>query len=462
MVKGMRNKQSKINVFFLVVGDAVVLYISLYSALAIRNLFQPDQLSIQSHLYPFTIAFVFWIIVFGISGLYDLRATKNSVTFIERLFKAVVINAIITTFIFYLQPEFKLTPKTNLVLDLMISSLFIFCWRYLYNILISTRVASNVLFFGVSKEIFDTIRFLEENLQFGYKTAAIMLANHELIPEGFPYPEFSASEKLETIINNLHIDTIVIASEIKENKNLVRMFFEVLPLGISIIEFPNFYEGLTGKIPVSLIQEVWFLENLVDLKKSFYDHLKRVNDIALAVLFGIPALVLIPFIAFGIVFDKPGPVFFRQKRIGKNGKIIELVKFRSMVPEAAAMDAQWSKKDDKRITRFGKLLRKTRLDELPQLWNIIKGDISFVGPRPEQPDLVIPLKQTIPFYDMRHLVQPGLTGWAQINPPYYYSSVDDTYVKLQYDLYYIKNRSFALDLNIIFKTAMIIISQEGR
>lgn len=458
----MRNKQSKINVFFLVIGDVIVLYISLYLALATRNLFQPDHLSLRSHAYPFTIAFAFWVVVFGISGLYDLRATKNSVTFIERLFKAVVINAVITAFVFYLRPEFKLTPKTNLVLDLMISSLFIFSWRYLYNILLSARVANNVLFFGVSKEIFATIRFLEENSQFGYKTAAVMLSDHESIPNGFPYPTISASEKLETIINNLHVDTIVIASEIKENKNLVRIFFEVLPLGISVIEFPNFYESLTGKIPISLIQEVWFLENLVDLKKSLYDHLKRISDIILATLLGIPALVLTPFITLGVALDNPGPIFFRQKRVGKNGKIVTLIKFRSMVPEAAAMEAQWSRKGDQRITRFGKFLRKTRLDELPQLWNIMKGDISFVGPRPEQIEITAMLKETIPFYDMRHLVQPGLTGWAQINPPYYYSSVDDTYIKLQYDLYYIKNRSFALDLNILLKTAMIIISQEGR
>lgn len=458
----MRNKQSKINVFFLVVGDTVVLYVSLYLALALRNLFQPEQLSIQVHLYPFTIAFAFWIAVFGVSGLYDLRTTKNSVTFIERLGKAVIINGIIAMFVFYVRPEFKLTPKTNLILDILISSFGIVGWRYFYNILIASRVANHVLFFGVSKEIIDTVRLVEENPQFGYTTVAVMLANHEPIPELFAYPVLGASEKLEIAIRDFHIDTIVIAPQIKENKNLVRMFFEVLPLGVSVVEFPNFYEGLTGKIPVSLIQEVWFLENLIDLKKSFYDRMKRASDILFAALFGIPALAVTPLIAFGIKLDNPGPILFRQKRIGKNGNIIELVKFRTMIPEAAAMDAQWSEKNDSRITRFGKLLRKTRLDELPQLWNIIKGDISFVGPRPEQIDITKMLKEKIPFYDMRHLVQPGLTGWAQINPPYYYSSVDDTYVKLQYDLYYIKNRSFALDLNIMFRTAMIVASQEGR
>ncbi|MBU6415148.1 sugar transferase [Patescibacteria group bacterium] len=458
----MRNKQSKINTFILVVGDAVVLYVSLYLTLAVRNLFQPEQLFFQSHLYPFTIAFAFWIIIFGVSGLYDIRTTKNGITFIERLGKAVVINAIFAMFVFYVRPEFKLTPKTNLALDVFISSLGIFGWRYLYNILIASRVANHVLFFGVSKEIIDAVQLVEENPQFGYITAAVMLANHEPILEQFTYPIFESSEKLETVISNFHIDTIVIAPQIKENKNLVRMFFEVLPLGISVIEFPNFYEGMTGKIPVSLIQEVWFLENLVDLKKSLYDRMKRASDILFAALLGIPALAVMPLIALGIALDNPGPIFFRQKRIGKNGSMVELVKFRTMIPEAAAMDAQWSKENDSRITRFGKLLRKTRLDELPQLWNIIKGDISFVGPRPEQVDITKMLKEKIPFYDMRHLVQPGLTGWAQINPPYYYSSVDDTYVKLQYDLYYIKNRSFALDLNILFRTAMIVASQEGR
>lgn len=239
------------------------------------------------------------------------------------------------------------------------------------------------------------------------------------------------------------------------------MFFEALPLKISIVEFFDFYESITGKIPVSLIGEIWFLENLAELRKNIYDAIKRGVDMLVGFFFGIIFVLLFPFVALLIKIDTTGPIFYRQKRSGEGGTIFEIIKFRSMVANAEINGAQWADEDDPRVTRIGAFLRKTRLDELPQILAVLRGDMSFVGPRPERPEFVEVLKEKIPFYAMRHLVKPGLTGWAQINFPYG-ASVEDAMEKLQYDLFYIKNRSFVLDTGILFKTVLIILTQNGR
>jgi lipopolysaccharide/colanic/teichoic acid biosynthesis glycosyltransferase len=161
--------------------------------------------------------------------------------------------------------------------------------------------------------------------------------------------------------------------------------------------------------------------------------------------------------------DDFGPIFYRQKRVGQDSRIFEVIKFRTMVPDAEKDGAQWAHEKDKRITRIGSFLRKTRLDELPQLWNVLRGQMSFIGPRPERPEFAFSneLLSQIPFYQIRHTIKPGLTGWAQIKYPYG-ASIKDTLQKLQYDLFYIKNRSFVLDLAIILKTTKIILSGGGR
>jgi len=169
----------------------------------------------------------------------------------------------------------------------------------------------------------------------------------------------------------------------------------------------------------------------------------------------------LPLIGALIKLNSAGPIFYRQKRVGKNGKIFEIAKFRSMFKDAEKNGAQWANEKDERITGMGKILRKTRIDELPQLWNVLKGEMSFIGPRPERPEFVEELQKQIPHYVMRHLVKPGLSGWAQIKFPYG-ASVEDAMEKLQYDLYYIKNRSFVLDLAITARTIAAVLSREGR
>ena len=212
---------------------------------------------------------------------------------------------------------------------------------------------------------------------------------------------------------------------------------------------------MTKKIPLEAIDEIWFLENLSRAEKRIDEISKRVFDILFSLVGLLIIAILFPFIILFIKVDSQGPVFYAQKRMGKDGKIFTLYKFRTMIADAEKEGFQWALPNDHRITRAGKVLRTLHLDELLQFYNILKGDISFVGPRPERPEFVEQLKKEIPYYEIRHLIKPGLTGWAQIN--YHYgASVGEAKEKLQYELYYIKNRSFFLDLGIILKTIRII------
>ena len=239
------------------------------------------------------------------------------------------------------------------------------------------------------------------------------------------------------------------------------MLYNLIPLGVSIIELPKFYAEITKKIPISIIGETWFLENLIETEKKPYETGKRTLDILLAILLAAVFLPFAPLIALAIRIDSRGGAFYTQTRIGKNGKVFSLLKFRTMVKNAEVHGAQWTSAGDARITRVGGFLRKSRIDELPQLCNVIKGDMSFTGPRPERPEFVSTLEKAIPYYQIRHLVRPGLTGWAQINQPHGGASVEDSLEKLQYDLYYIKNRDLILDLDVILKTIPVVLKREG-
>jgi exopolysaccharide biosynthesis polyprenyl glycosylphosphotransferase len=230
-------------------------------------------------------------------------------------------------------------------------------------------------------------------------------------------------------------------------------------LGINFLDFATAYEIITEKVPVSTISKIWFLENLKEGEKKIYDKFKRVFDVFLSFLILILTSPLWPFIVLAIKIEDKGPVFYKQERVGKNKKIFKLIKFRSMVPQAEKEGPKWAEIEDQRVTKVGKFLRRFHLDEIPQMINVIKGDISLVGPRPERPEFVEKLEKEIPHYNLRHIIKPGFTGWAQIKFRYA-RSVMDSLEKFQYDLYYIKNRSLFLDLKILLKTFNLFFKKE--
>ncbi|MHB8904160.1 MAG: sugar transferase, partial [Patescibacteria group bacterium] len=223
---------------------------------------------------------------------------------------------------------------------------------------------------------------------------------------------------------------------------------------------PDFYELLSGKIPVEAIGPDWFLENLKEGQKNYFNFLKRLIDIILALIILIISLPGWPLIALIIKLESRGPVFFRQIRLGLNEKEFRIFKFRSMKEDNN--DRSLTQAKDTRITKFGNFLRKTRLDEVPQVINIIRNEMSFIGPRPERPEIVAELEKQIPYYKTRLLIKPGLTGWDQVSGEYHSATSEDTLEKLQYDLFYLKQRSLYLDLDITLRTIATMISRSGR
>lgn len=458
----MHKSGRKITLFFLFLGDILLLYAALFLVLKLRYAYIPNEgMPWRQHILPFSIIFVFWVIFFGSFGLYELRFLKNSRHFLYRLMRAMVANAILAIMVFYLLPFFEIEPRRNLFLIATISIIFIFFWRHLYNYLIIKTPPLKVLFFGVNRDTEELADWLMKNPQHGYKPVALMAHNGETLFSASSLPLFSAYKDLVHIIKDYSIDTIIISREIKENKTLVSLLFQVIPFGIGVVEFPTFYEMNIGKIPLSLIGEVWFLENLIGAKKFFYEYFKRGFDILLAAVLIVPSAFLFLIIAPAIKLDSHGPVFFRQKRVGKGIKTFTLIKYRSMVNNAESLGGLKGEEKDVRHTKVGAFLRKTYLDEVPQIINILRGEMSFIGPRPERPEYIKELREKIPFYEMRLLVPPGITGWAQINMEND-ASVEDAPEKMQYDLYYIKNRSFVLDFIIAIRTLFTLIRRQGR
>ncbi len=418
----------------LVLGDMALLYLSLFTALALRYGGLPSREAWKTHAIPFFFIYVLWMLIFYIAGLYEIEKFFSASEMRNKVFKTMVAAGAITVLFFYLAP-INIAPKTNLLLNLLVASVLVWGWRKLFFNAALRGPKIKVFFFGKEgmKEILDFADFLYLRPQLGY--------------EPVNYVKFA--------------DIIVVPEEMKGDKKAARELYEMALAGKTIMSFDRFYESITGKIPVSLISERWFLGNFAEINKQNFEKIKRAADVALALAFAPAAIAVLPFAAAAIKLNGKGPVFYRQKRAGKNGKVFEIIKFRSMVADAEKEGARWAEEGDRRITFVGNILRKTRIDELPQILNVLRGELSFVGPRPERPEFVKELEEKIPHYSMRHLVKPGLTGWAQINFPYG-ASVKDAMEKLQYDLYYIKNRSIPLEIVILLKTILVVLSRKGR
>ena len=233
--------------------------------------------------------------------------------------------------------------------------------------------------------------------------------------------------------------------------------------GLQYYNYLEFYEAYENKLPISHLSPKWFLENtgFEIYHNNFNLKAKRLLDLSFAFLIGVCVAPIMVVAAIIVKLESRGPVFFIQERIGEGNKKFNIVKFRSMTTDAEKDGPKWATKNDNRVTKFGKIMRLTRIDELPQLWNVLRGEMSFVGPRPEREFFIEQLEKEIPYYNLRHTVKPGLTGWAQVMYPYG-ASVEDAYRKLQYDLYYIKHHDILFDLKVLLKTVTIVIFGKGR
>ena len=273
--------------------------------------------------------------------------------------------------------------------------------------------------------------------------------------------ETNTYELLHEIVQCNDIKKIVVVLEERRENLPVRDLFSCKLRGVDVIDAVTFYEKVTGKLLLEYIHPGWFVFNKGFIVNRVMFAKQRITDIFASVVGIIVSLPLFPLIALAIKLDSKGPVLFRQARVGFKEEPFQIIKFRTMLADAEkGIGAMWAQVDDDRTTRVGRFLRKARLDELPQLFNILKGDMSFVGPRPERPEFVEHLNEKIPFYSRRHAVKPGLTGWAQVMYPYG-ASDEDALEKLRYDLYYIKNFSLSLVVLIILKTVKVVLFGKG-
>lgn len=399
-----------------------------------------------------------FMLCFYYFDLYDLSIIPRFVDHILEVLQAFGFGCIVLSGIYLFFP--LLTISIGIFISsLLTAGITIFLWRFFYFKVLERRMFTKpIALIGtgdVAEALFSAIEGKKDS---GFKVAAFV---------GKQDPSFTTGgisvlrdiKDLMALCYQRKIDTIVLALDEKRGvpmHELIQYKF----MGIDIHDVTSFYEILAGKIMVERINPSALL-----FSDGFYVSVakrgvKRLIDISVSSILLMITLPLFLLSAVVIKIESPGDVFYRQERVGKKGRVFKVIKFRSMVADAEIDGAVWARVEDDRVTRYGRFMRKTRIDELPQLINVLKGEMSFVGPRPERPVFVEELVEKIPYYSIRHVVKPGITGWAQVSYPYG-ASVEDAYRKLEYDLYYIKNLSISMDLATIFQTVKVVLLHKG-
>ena len=449
----------------LFLGDWLMLYIGLYLAILVR-FFSTEIEHLVALLLPMTLLFFVATIIFFIFGLYDLNQTKNNKSFFKKITVSAVLWLILGVAFFYINVSSAVTPKTILLLTMVFGFSLVALWRFTYNYYIATNVWQiNVVFAGFLPEVQELINIFNKEPQQGYIVRAIIaqqpvcnISNKIIVTQNI--------KEIKEKLKNQGQTIIILTPEMQSNNELLKELYQSLFEEMSIMSIVEFYENITGRIPPFTFSESWFISNLQEQNKKIYDRFKLLIDIVFAIILGFIFLITFPFILLATKLNSRGPIFFKQKRTGKGGGEFILYKYRTMKAlsgdgSAETDGPQFSSHQDARITGVGKILRKTRMDELPQFYNILRRQMSIIGPRPERPELVQQLLQTMPYYALRHIIKPGITGWAQVKHGYT-ENMDETLKKLEYDLHYIKNRGPLLDISIILRTVNIVLKLAGK
>lgn len=423
----------------LVVGDILFFFAALYSALYFRILEAPSWEMLVEHA-PFVALFALWILVFFVFDLYGQQTATFKRRIVSVLFWAQAVNAVIAVIFFYLAPV-AIAPKTTLLYAVALAFLFVAVWRiYLVNFVYVGRT-QRVAIFGDSPEIRELTSEIRANKKYRI----------EIVDEVRPKDVGSAP-----------LDMVIAELSNTRGDVPLRELYPLVFRGVQCVDTRDLYEQIFDRVPLELLEEGWFLQNIARRNKRMYDVVKRVMDFVIALPLFLVTLLLYPFVVSAIKLDDDGPIFVTQTRIGQHGEPITIKKFRSMTTSDVGAAVLHS---TGHVTPVGRVLRRTRIDELPQLVSVIAGDMSLVGPRPELPALAEVYSKEIPYYDIRHIIKPGLSGWAQIyhdEHPHHGTSVAETKNKLSYDLFYVKHRSLWLDLKIALKTVKKLLSFAGK
>ena len=407
-----------------------------------------------------------YLSVFGlIFEMYKLQVASNEL----QILRSTLLTTTTTAFIYLLTPVFSPVLPSNRVqiivfFFLLFGSLTI--WRLFYvRFLASNRFMQSTILICENEEVEDLILGLE-NIDPHYKIIGYVSVDNEEFDEARThYVEQIMRNNLSSFVKDNSVAEVVIASRKTDgiSNSLYQQLLHLLESGKIIREYAQVYESKTQRIPVHYMAKDFysFFPFSRSNQNKLYLTIVRIFDIVMSLIGVIVGVALLPLILIGNILGNSGPLFYVQKRVGKDGLVFDILKFRSMVKNSEKDGAIFASDNDNRTTRFGKFMRKTRMDEIPQCINILKGDMAVVGPRPERPEFIKEIADRMPFYETRHVIKPGLTGWAQVNYSYG-ETIEDSLIKLQYDLYYIKHRSFYLDLSIGLKTITTVLFYRGQ
>jgi sugar transferase (PEP-CTERM system associated) len=398
---------------------------------------------------------------FYYNDLYDLTVVHSSRELLIRLLQAAGAASILVALLYLLIPSIAI-GNGIFVSSLVIFLIAIIAWRLLFNRLAySSQLEERVLIVGTGASARLVARQIQSQHDFGYRVVGFV-DDSPTHGHGVLNPvTLGSPEDIPQIVNQYNVDRIVVGLSDRRGHLPISELLQAKLSGVRVEDATTTYERLTGKILIDDLKPSWLIFSDGFVISRWTRFWKRLFDLALASIAFVLAAPFTLLTALAVYLESNGPVLYCQERVGEGGRTFTLFKFRSMRVDAEkAGQPIWAKENDERVTRVGRFIRKARLDELPQLWNVLRGDMSFVGPRPERPFFVAQLAEEIPFYQQRHAVKPGVTGWAQVKYQYG-SSIEDSMEKLRYDLYYIKHLSIALDLSIVFDTVKVIMFGKG-
>lgn len=439
----------------LLIGDIGVFIASLWLTLLARYQMPPSSALFNQHLVPFSLLFVAWIVVFFIAGLYGRYTRLFRYRLTATILYTQTINVCIAALFFFFVPVFGIAPKTNLLLYLPISFALIFLWRVvifpqlhlgrrLKGVLIASGADVDALVADVSGD--DRYPFVFEHFIDTSRAPA-----HVVIQQAC---RVAAEESISFLVVDFSNSAVTAALPIIYDAAFQKHRF-------ALVDVVDLHQEIFHRVPLSLLRYEWILQHVSSSR--LYDIVKRAIDFCAAVIMGSVSLLVYPFVMLAIKLDDGGDIFITQRRVGKFQRPIDIIKFRSMSGNDDGVYGEGGT-SKLHVTRVGRWIRLLRIDELPQLWNVLRGDLSLVGPRPELPAPAAHYSARIPYYNARYFVTPGLTGWAQIKydtVPRHGIDIEKMKEKLSYDLYYLKHRSLLLDLFIIFQTIRVVLSARG-
>ena len=448
----------------LIIAEAFLVYGAMIAAVYLRIGFEgaPYELVTRNGYLKAGVAGFFCLAAFYLFDLYDFLVMHDRRELVLRLVQALGLAWIGLAFAFYVYPDLMLGRGISLIalplaLALMVS------WRVsIHWVLGHPNFGERILIVGSGNLAVEVAREVLDRPDAGYRIVGFVGTDADLLGKSLINPRvIGMTEELDEIVKRENIDRIVVAMGERRGQLPTNKLLQLSLAGqVTIEEGLAFYERVTGRVSLNMLRPSWLIFSGRRRRAKITELSRSLVHWLVALIGAILSLPLLLLTAVLIKLESRGPVFYKQERVGKNGRTFVLMKFRSMRVDAEQDGPVWASKGDARTTRIGRIIRKIRIDEIPQFWNILKGEMNFVGPRPERPHFVAQLAEEIPFYEQRHLIAPGLTGWAQIKYPYG-ASIEDARQKLQYDLFYIKNHGLLLDAVIMFETIKIILFGRG-